>query len=71
MRRSQLDERLRLLKLLGTLAHNRRFTPAEFTEAGGSPAKLRSLHRGGFVRRVGRGEYVPTTRGWALIEGTP
>ena len=56
---------------IGTLAHNRAFTPSELTQYAGvdGPAVVRRLVRGGYLQRVSRGHYAPTRDGWAWIEG--
>lgn len=60
----------RLLCKLGTLAHNRSFSPrdvSEYVGVDGAAAvkKLRRLH---LVEATGRGRYYPTTKGWDAIE---
>lgn len=54
---------------LGTLAYNRAFSERDFREyTGQPPAKLRALVARGVIRKVGRGSYYPTPRGWNVIE---
>lgn len=60
--------RERLLAKLGTIAHNRRFSPAEFREAGGTDGLLTAFVREGLVERVEKGQYFPTPAGWLAIE---
>lgn len=54
---------------IGTLAHNRDFTPSEYEQYTGAPAtQVQSLFRRGVLRRTGRGRYYPTARGWNIVE---
>jgi hypothetical protein len=58
----------RALAKLGTLAHNRLFSPAEFRQVGGTSTDLQHLVREGLVEKKGRGTYFPTPPGWEAIE---
>jgi hypothetical protein len=58
------------LEKLGTLAHNRRFTPSELDQwAGrGSSAHIATWLKEGLIEKEGRGSYFPTPKGFARIE---
>lgn len=63
---------------LGTLAHNRSFSPSDYRSylspfnrpsAGGKrPPPIKILVKRGVVLRVSRGKYYPTEKGWKVIE---
>ncbi len=59
-----------LLCKLGTLAHNRPFTPRDVTEYTGvdGSAAVKKLRRLQYVTRTDRGRYFPTAKGWDAIE---
>jgi hypothetical protein len=60
---------VRKVAKLGTIAHNRQFTPLDFREyAGGTAAELRVLVQRGLVERVSRGLYFPTPEGWEVVK---
>ena len=57
------------IRKLGTLAHNRQFSPSEFAEYTGQPAAMvAAMVRRGILTRVAPAAYYPTARGWAAIE---
>lgn len=54
---------------LGTIAHNRDFSSADFSEYAEQPlSTLRALQRRGIVKKVGGDKYYPTPRGWKAID---
>lgn len=60
---------LRTVCKLGTIAHNKDFSPNDFTSYTGAPSHhLAVLMRRGIVKRVGPGRYYPTAKGWNVIE---
>lgn len=62
--------RVRLVNLckIGTIAHNRPFSRRDFVEYAGTGAQLNALLRRGVIKRVGRGEFYPTSKGWDIVE---
>lgn len=57
---------MKTLCKLGTVAHNRQFTPRDLYEYGGSRAALTYLRRNGFV--TGKNKLFPTKKGWRAVE---
>jgi hypothetical protein len=59
----------RVICKLGTLAHNRAFTPSDLSSyAGAATGTVQSLVRRGIVTRVSSGRYYPTWKGWKVID---
>jgi hypothetical protein len=54
---------------IGTLAHNRDFSPSEYRQyTGRSSGDVAALVQRGLLRKTGRGRYYPTGRGWGVLE---
>lgn len=59
----------RVVCKLGTLSHNRRFTPKDLRQyTGADLVDLYVLVRRKIVEATGRGRYYPTSHGWEVIE---
>jgi hypothetical protein len=58
----------KLVCKVATLAHNRAFTPSEFSQYTGTSGVVQSLTRRGILRKVPGGRYYPTPRGWKAID---
>jgi hypothetical protein len=63
-----------LRHVIGTLAHNRHFSAREITEYTrfdlrfNGPTAIKWLCAHGYITRVARGFYYPTSSGWSWIE---
>jgi hypothetical protein len=64
--------------VVATLAHNRAFTASEITEYTrfdqrrlDGKAVIREMRRLGYLQRVARGQYYPTSAGWRWIDNDP
>jgi hypothetical protein len=78
MAKKRFKPGLRTICAIGTVAHNRDFTPgelAEYARVSAARGKLSAtrptiawLLKHGHVRKTKRGRYYPTGKGWKMIE---
>ena len=67
-KRKKRPDAARQLCKLGTLAHNRAFTPSELRQYAGSASAIPLFKRKGWIKSIEKRRLYPTKKGWRAIE---